>query len=106
MELKDAQKSTDELINQMGGYWPPLAMLASIVEEIGELAREINALEHHKPKKATEVVTPIGEELADTLFSLICVANYYKVDLGKEFLSVIEKYRIRDAGRFSPKKSA
>ena len=45
------QHKVDELVSKMGGYWSPLAMLASVTEEVGELAREINALEGFKPKK-------------------------------------------------------
>ncbi|MEM1767373.1 MAG: hypothetical protein QXD86_05460, partial [Candidatus Bathyarchaeia archaeon] len=46
MTIKQAQKIVDEWINQFEeGYWPPLSMLASLMEEVGELAREINAME-------------------------------------------------------------
>lgn len=97
----DAQKEVDLLVQQMGGYWSPLAMLASVVEEVGELAREINALEKIKIKKPEERVKPIDEELADTLFSIICIANHYKVNLGKSLENVLEKYRKRDKYRFT-----
>ena len=46
--LKQIQKKIDDWINDHGGYWSPLAMLASIMEEVGELAREINNLEGFK----------------------------------------------------------
>ena len=75
-------------------------MLASIMEELGEVSREINHLEGIKPKKTTEKPSKIGEELADLLFSLICVANYYKTDLNDDFQAVIEKYKERDKNRF------
>jgi NTP pyrophosphatase (non-canonical NTP hydrolase) len=52
-------------------------MLASLIEEVGELAREINAREKIKKKKETEPESDIGLEMADILFSLICLANYY-----------------------------
>jgi NTP pyrophosphatase (non-canonical NTP hydrolase) len=97
----DAQKEVDILVQQMGGYWSPLAMLASVVEEVGELAREINALEKIKIKKPEERIKPIEEELADTLFSIICIANHYQVDLGASLDRVINKYRIRDMNRFA-----
>jgi NTP pyrophosphatase (non-canonical NTP hydrolase) len=98
--MKDAQTMTDDLIQKLGGYWPPFAMLASVMEEVGEIAREINALEQIKKKKPTETRKAIGEELADALYSLICLANHYEVDLGEEFQYVIEKYRQRDINRF------
>lgn len=98
--IKDLQDQVDELIKTMNGYWPPLAMLASVTEELGELAREINALEKIKTKKSTEIEKNIGEELADLFFSLICIANFYKKDLNLEFKQVLEKYKKRDKNRF------
>ena len=108
--LKEIEKKVDELIQKMGGYWAPLSMLASIIEEVGELAREINALEEVKPKKAQNLETQadikansiqnIGEELSDLLFSLVCVANYFKIDLTLNFDKILKKYEIRDKNRF------
>ncbi len=83
-----------------GGYWPPLSMLSAIVEEIGELAKEINHLEGFKPKKSNIKSPHLGEELADVIFALICLANSYKIDISYELEAVIEKYAIRDAKRF------
>ena len=95
-----AQRAVDDVIRQLGGYWPPLAMLASVTEEVGELARILNHKEQIKVKKESEVHNPLGEELADTLFSLICIANYYDIDLGAELKIVLKKYLGRDLGRF------
>ena len=94
------QQRIDKWIKEHGGYWPPLSMLASISEELGELAREINHLEGFKPKKQTESEGDIGEELADLLFSIVCVANYYKIDLGEKFQFILRKYTKRDEKRF------
>ena len=99
--LKEVQQQVDAFIQDHGGYWPPLSMLASITEEVGELAREINALEQIKTKKPTELPKPIGEELADTLFSVICVANFYEVDITREFKQIMQKYQERDKDRFN-----
>lgn len=100
LTINQAQEETDKIIKELGGYWPPLAMLASITEEVGELAREINALEKIKKKKATEKEGNISEELADSLFSLICVANFYHIDLNLSFQQVLKKYHTRDQNRF------
>jgi len=100
LTIKEIQKLVDELIKTMDGYWPPLAMLASVTEELGELAREINALEKIKVKKSSEIEKNIGEELADLLFSIICISNYYKIDINSEFKQVMEKYQERDKNRF------
>ena len=98
--IKDAQDEVDKVIEKFGGYWPPLSMLASIVEEIGEVSREINALEKYKPKKEIRLKQSIKEEIADTFFSLICIANYYNIDLKDELEKVIKKYMSRDSKRF------
>ena len=42
-------------------------------------------------------------ELADLLFSIICLANYYKINLGDKLNRILEKYTIRDADRFKKK---
>jgi len=105
MVIKDlfieVQKQVDKWISEHGGYWPPLSMVCAIVEELGEVAREINSIESFKPKKSKVSDSNVGEELADLLFSIICLANYYKIDLGKEFSNIIIKYSNRDAKRFS-----
>ena len=98
--LKEIQKKGEEWILNHGGYWSPLAMLSAVMEEVGELAREINHLEGFKPKKGNRSST-VGEELGDLFFSIICLANYYKIDLSKKFSEVLEKYSKRDAKRFS-----
>ncbi|MHA1251317.1 MAG: nucleotide pyrophosphohydrolase [Candidatus Helarchaeota archaeon] len=98
--LKEVQKIIDDWIIQHGGYWTPLSMLASTIEELGELAREINASEGFKPKKPNERIINIGEELGDLLFSVICMANYYKVDLNEQINQIIKKYTKRDSKRF------
>jgi NTP pyrophosphatase (non-canonical NTP hydrolase) len=104
LTLKQAQKIVDEWINQFEeGYWSPLSMLASLMEEVGELAREINAREKIKKKKEIEPENDLGLEMADILFSLICLANRYGVDLEGKFKEVIEKYSSRDANRWTRK---
>ena len=100
ISLKELQIKVDNWIKSHGGYWSPLAMLASITEELGEIAREINHLEGYKPKKPSEEKGNIGGEIADMLFSIICIANYYKIDLPDEFNNSINKYSERDKNRF------
>ena len=100
--LKEIQKKTHNWIIKHGGYWSPLSMLAAIVEEIGELARELNHLEGEKPKKekSNSSKDRLGEELGDLLFSITCIANYYEIDLNSHFKKIIEKFTTRDANRF------
>jgi NTP pyrophosphatase (non-canonical NTP hydrolase) len=94
------QKKIDEFIKKHGGYWPPLSMLSAIIEEVGELAREINHLEGYKPKKKTETTSDLGEELADLIFAIICMANHYNINLELKLKQIIQKYNERDAKRF------
>ena len=104
MTLKDTQKAVDDWIGQFEeGYWRPLSMLAALIEEVGELAREINHREGFK-KKRTHDNADLGLELADTLYSLICIANYYHIDMDEAFKAVLEKYSERDMNRWTKKK--
>ncbi|HTY74000.1 MAG TPA: nucleotide pyrophosphohydrolase, partial [Candidatus Nanoarchaeia archaeon] len=102
--LASVQKTVNDWISQFEeGYWPPLSMLAAVTEEMGELAREINHREGYK-KKRQGCDADLGLELADVLFSLVCIANYYHVDLDEAFKSVLEKYTKRDMDRWTKKK--
>ena len=80
-------------------------MLAALVEEVGELAREINHLEGFKPKRDdNKKADDLGLELGDLLFNLACIANYYHIDLSDAFSSVVKKYTKRDMNRWTRKK--
>ncbi len=98
--LRQIQDKVNDWILEHGGYWPPLAMLSAVIEEIGELAREINHLEGYKPKKPKKRESDLGEELADLLFSIICIANHYNIDLNEKIYYIMKKYSKRDAKRF------
>lgn len=84
-----------------GGYWTPHANLARIAEEVGELARLINHLYGPKPKKPEEASQELGEELADILFAIICLANSEGLNLGNSLEQVIDKVWRRDRNRYS-----
>lgn len=104
MTIAEAQQAVDAWISQFEeGYWPPLSNLARLTEEVGELARELNHRYGHKPKKADEPEQDIGTELADIMFVLIVIANEQKIDLSASFDQVMEKYRVRDAKRWTPR---
>jgi len=104
LTLKELQRKVDEWIQQFEeGYWPPLAMFASLVEEVGELGREINNIERYKIKRESST-SALDIEIGDVLFSLICIANYFKVDIESALLRTLEKYTKRDSQRWTPKK--
>ena len=76
MELREAQARVDAWIGRFEeGYWPPLANLARLTEEVGELARLLNHRFGPKTKKPEELEQDLGEELADVLFVLIVILS-------------------------------
>jgi NTP pyrophosphatase (non-canonical NTP hydrolase) len=102
LTLNDAQRAVDEYVGQFReGYWPPLSNLARLVEEVGELARELNHRYGHKPKKPEEPEQDLALELADILFVLIALANEQQIDLEEAFGRVLAKYQVRDADRWT-----
>jgi len=104
MDLCYIQQKVDNWIARHGGYWSPLSMLAAIIEEVGEVARELNALEGSKKKRENEDNSfKLKEELADLFFALICINNYYHIDMERELLAILAKYEQRDANRFIKK---
>ena len=94
MDLKEAQARVDAWISQFEeGYWPPMHNLARLMEEVGELARELNHRYGSKPKKPEEPDQDLAMELADVLFVLLVIANEQKIDLDEALVRVLEKYR-------------
>lgn len=105
MKISDAQDAVDAYIGQFEeGYWPPLTNLARLVEEVGELARELNHRFGHKTKKPAEPAQDLALELADIMFVLIAIANEQRIDLEEAFGRVLEKYDVRDADRWKRKR--
>jgi len=106
MDLKEAQDRVDAWISQFEeGYWPPLVNLARLVEEVGELARELNHRFGAKTKKPEEPEQDLALELADVLFVLLVLANEQKIDLSDALERVLEKYRLRDSERWTRKEN-
>ncbi|MDR9792938.1 nucleotide pyrophosphohydrolase [Aeribacillus pallidus] len=102
--IKDLQKEVNDYISQFKeGYFSPLAMLARLTEELGELAREINHYYGEKPKKETEKEKEIEEEIGDLLFVIICLANSLNIDLEKAHDRVMHKFQTRDRNRWTKK---
>lgn len=100
--IKELQKEVDTYISQFKeGYFSPLALLARMTEELGELAREVNHQYGEKPKKSTETEKAIEEELGDMLFVLICFANSLNIDLENAHNLVMNKFNTRDKDRWT-----
>ncbi|MFZ5943527.1 MAG: nucleotide pyrophosphohydrolase [Bacillota bacterium] len=104
MEIKEMQHEVDRWISQFQeGYWNPSNQMVKLIEEVGELAREINHHYGQKPKKEDEPRGDIALEMGDILFVIACLANSLDIDLEKSFQRVMDKYRSRDKNRWTPK---
>ena len=98
------QKRVDRWVNRYKiGYFKPHEILARLMEEVGELAREINHQFGPKKKKANEKTSNLGDEMADIMFTLACLANSQKIDLDKAFLKMMRKLESRDKHRWEKK---
>jgi NTP pyrophosphatase (non-canonical NTP hydrolase) len=107
VEIREAQARVDAWISQFEeGYWPPLVNLARLMEEVGELAREMNHRFGAKVKKPEEPEQDLALELADILFALLVMANQQEIDLDRALEGVLEKYRARDGERWARKESS
>lgn len=84
-------------------YWDPLSNVARLAEEVGEVARIINHRYGDKPKKQSESADDLEDELADVLWTLICLANQEGVNLDKGIERAINKLLVRDKNRFKKK---
>ena len=101
--MQQLQADVDAWIQAVGGgYWSPHVNVARLAEEVGEVARLVNHLYGPKPKKADEAAQEMGEELADILFVLICMANSQGIDLEVSLQQVLDKVWQRDRTRFQP----
>ena len=99
MTIKEAQTLVDQWIKKFGvRYFSELTNMACLTEEVGELARIIARKYGEQSFKAGEKDN-LGEEMADVLWVLICLANQTGVDLTEELKKSIEKKTNRDSLR-------
>jgi NTP pyrophosphatase (non-canonical NTP hydrolase) len=102
--IKNVQDEVDQYIGQFKeGYFSPLAQLARLTEETGELAREINHRYGEKPKKSAENDRETIEEIGDVLFVLVSLANSLNIDLEEAHDIVMDKFNTRDKDRWTRK---
>ena len=99
MTLDEAQGKVDKWIESYGvRYFSELTNMAILTEEVGELARLMARKYGDQSFKEGEKDT-IGDEMADVLWVLICMANQTGVNLTQAFAENLEKKTIRDANR-------
>lgn len=99
MTLEEAQKTVDEWIKTYGvRYFSELTNMAVLTEEVGELARIMARTYGDQSFKAGEK-TDLGDEMADVLWVLLCLANQTGVDLTEAFRRTWRKKTNRDKER-------
>ena len=92
MTIKEAQKIVDQWINTTGiRYFNELTNMAILSEEVGEVARIIAREYGEQSSKESDEQKDLGDELADVLFVVICLANQTGIDLTSALRKNIEK---------------
>jgi NTP pyrophosphatase (non-canonical NTP hydrolase) len=100
MTIEQAQRTVDQWINTTGvRYFNELTNMAMLTEEVGEVARIIARRYGEQSEKESDKQKDLGDEMADVLFVLICLANQTGVDLTEALKKNLEKKTARDADR-------
>jgi NTP pyrophosphatase (non-canonical NTP hydrolase) len=98
MEIKEAQDIVDQWIKEYGvRYFNELTNLAMLTEEVGEVARIIARRYGEQSEKESDKGKDLGDEFADVLFVLICLANQTGIDL----TDALKKNLLKKTGRDS-----
>ncbi len=100
MTIEEAQKTVDQWINSTGvRYFNELTNMTILTEEVGEVARIIARRYGEQSEKESDKDKDLGDEMADVLFVLLCLANQTGVDLTDALKKNLEKKTVRDADR-------
>ncbi len=100
MSIHQAQTQVDQWIKTHGvRYFNELTNMAILTEEVGELARIMARRYGEQSEKESDKNKDLGDEMADVLWVLICLANQTGVDLTKAFEKNLEKKTLRDKDR-------
>ena len=100
MTIQQAQNTVDEWIKTLGvRYFNELTNMAMLTEEVGEVARIIARRYGEQSEKESDKAKDLGDEMADVLFVLICLANQTGINLTEALEKNLEKKNIRDATR-------
>lgn len=100
LTIKQAQHEVDEWIKTVGvRYFNELTNMAMLTEEVGELARIIARRYGEQSEKESDKNKDLGDEMADVLWVLICLANQTGVDLTEALQKNFEKKSTRDKDR-------
>jgi hypothetical protein len=97
MKISEAQASVDQWIQSHGvRYFDPLTNMAILTEEVGEVARIMARRYGEQSEKESDKGASLGDELADVMFVLFCIANQTGIDLSASFEANILKKTERD----------
>ncbi|GAB2601509.1 nucleotide pyrophosphohydrolase [Spirosoma areae] len=100
LTLRDAQTTVDDWIKTVGvRYFNELTNMAMLTEEVGEVARIIARRYGEQSEKESDKTKDLGDEMADVLWVLICLANQTGIDLTEAFQKNLAKKNSRDATR-------
>lgn len=100
MTIQEAQEQVDLWINTVGvRYFNELTNMAMLTEEVGEVARIIARRYGEQSEKESDKQKDLGDEMADVLFVLICLANQTGINLEKALEQNLAKKTIRDQDR-------
>ena len=100
MTVKELQTTVDEWIKTIGvRYFDELTNTAVLMEEVGEVARIMSRRYGEQSEKESDKNKDLGDELADVLFVLTCIANQTGVDLTTAIQKNLEKKTNGDKDR-------
>ncbi|MEG9328876.1 NTP pyrophosphatase, house-cleaning of non-canonical NTPs [Salinimicrobium catena] len=100
MNIQDAQKAVDDWIKEHGvRYFNELTNMAQLTEEVGEVARIIARRYGEQSEKESDKAKDLGEELADVVFVVLCLANQTGIDLQEAFDKKLDLKTKRDKDR-------
>ena len=100
MDIKNAQLEVDHWIKNHGvRYFNELTNMAQLTEEVGEVARIIARRYGEQSEKESDKAKDLGDEMADVLWVLVCLANQTGVDLTEAFQKNMTKKSLRDKDR-------
>lgn len=100
INIREAQETVDQWIKTVGvRYFNELTNMAQLTEEVGEVARIISRRYGEQSEKTSDQDKDLGDELADVLWVVICLANQTGVDLTTAFQKNLDKKNSRDSKR-------
>jgi NTP pyrophosphatase (non-canonical NTP hydrolase) len=100
LTIKQAQKTIDEWIKTVGiRYFDEMTNMAILMEEVGEVARIMARRYGEQSEKESDKNKDLGDEMADVMFVLICLANQTGIDLEQALMKNLDKKTMRDTER-------